>query len=183
MRRRPAAVRTLEQARAFVLEAGICGIFSTAKDRMPRLWDVVHLPDRQPGEKGWGRRVTAIWAWKNELPAIYPDEIFYGKIPGGLAVLMSMDHLRREHFPKHHRELRACRPLAQKIHALLRHDPLTTPQLREELEMTRRPERSRFERALQDLQVTLNIVRRNSLDDENDTWVPFTEQYLEITPR
>ncbi len=175
-------VRTLEQARAFVLDAGVCGIFSNDRDRMPCLWDVVDLPGRQPGEKGWGRKVLAIWAWKNELPAIYPDEIFYGKIPGGLAALMSIDHLRREHFPRHHRPLRACRPLAQRIHALLRNDPLTTTQLRAELEMTRRPERSRFDSALQELQVTLNIARRNSLDDEQDTWVSFTEQYLEIHP-
>jgi hypothetical protein len=26
----------------------------------------------------------------------------------------------------------------------------------------------------------LNIVRRNSLGDENDTWVLFSDQYLEV---
>jgi hypothetical protein len=181
MPRKPPGVRTLKQARAFVLETGLCGIFSDDKGRMPRLWDVVDLPERQPGEKGWGQKVIAIWTWKNELPAVYPDEIFYGKIPGGLAVLMSMAYLRGTHYPKHHCPLRDCSVLAQKIHALVRNDPLTTPQLRAELEMTRRPERSKFDRALQELQVTLNVVRRNSLDDENDTWVPFTEQYLEIS--
>jgi hypothetical protein len=35
-------------------------------------------------------------------------------------------------------------------------------------------------RALQELQVTLNIVRRNSLHDEKDIWVPFAEQYLDV---
>ena len=43
--------------------------------------------------------------------------------------------------------------------------------------MAGRPERNRFDRALQELQVTLNIVRRNSLEDEKDTWVLFSEQY------
>jgi hypothetical protein len=43
------------------------------------------------GERGWGEKVMAIWRWKNELPAIYPEEIFYGKIPTGHAALMSMD--------------------------------------------------------------------------------------------
>jgi hypothetical protein len=38
--------------------------------------------------------------------ATYPEEIFYGKIPGGRAALMSMDYLRVEHYPKHHRPLR-----------------------------------------------------------------------------
>jgi hypothetical protein len=46
--------------------------------------------------------------------------------------------------------------------------------------MTLRPERNRFDRALTELQVTLNIARRNSLEDENDTWVLFSDQYLEL---
>jgi hypothetical protein len=181
MSRKPPSVRTSKQARAFVLEVGVCGIFSDAEGRMPSLWQVVDLPGRMPGEKGWGKKVTSIWGWKNELPAIFPDEIFYGKIPGGLAVLMSMDHLRTAHYPKHHRPLRECGAIAHKIHGLLRNDPLTTAELRKELDMARRPERSAFDRALQELQVTLNIARRNSLADERDTWIPFSEQYLEVT--
>ena len=46
--------------------------------------------------------------------------------------------------------------------------------------MNLRPERNRFDRALQELQVTLNIARRNSLEDENDTWVLFSDQYLHV---
>ena len=63
---------------------------------------------------------------------------------------------------------------------MLRFDPATTPALRRELGMTLKPEKARFDRALQQLQVTLNIARRNSLEDKNDTWVPFREQYLDI---
>ena len=85
-----------------------------------------------------------------------------------------------EHYPKHHRPLKECSPLAQRIYERLRLDPLTTGSLREELNMTRRPDRNRFNRALQELQVTLNIARRNSLEDENDTWVLFSDQYLEV---
>jgi hypothetical protein len=180
MKRKIAAVRTLKQARDYVLQVRICGIFSDAGVGMPNLWDVVDLPDRQPGEKGWGQKVIAIWHWKNELPALYPEEIFYGKIPAGRAALMSLDYLRREHYPKHHRPLPDCSAVAQRIYESLRLDPLTTGSLREELNMTRRPERNRFERALQELQVTLNIARRNSLEDENDTWVPFSDQYLDV---
>jgi len=85
-------VRTLKQARTFVLRVQICGIFSNPAHGVPCLWDVVDLPGRKLGEKGWGQKIIAIWTWKNELPATYPDEIFYGKIPSGRAVLMSMDH-------------------------------------------------------------------------------------------
>lgn len=178
---KPKRVRTLEQAREFVLRAGLCGIFSDAKGTMPSLWDVVDLPGRQPGEKGWGKKVTSIWTWKNELPAVYPEEIFYGKIKGGLAVLMSLDYLRAEHYPKYFRPLQKCSALAQKLHRVIRLDPITTGDLRKELEMQARPERNAFDRALQELQITLNIVRRNSLEDENDTWILFGEQYSSIT--
>jgi hypothetical protein len=180
MKRKVAAVRTLKQARTYILQVGICGIFSDAGVGMPNLWEVVDLPDRQPGEKGWGQKVIAIWQWKNELPAIYPAEIFYGKIPAGRAVLMSMDYLRKEHYLKHHRPLRECSSLAQKIYERLKLDPLTTDSLRQELHMTQRPERNRFERALLELQITLNIARRNSLEDENDTWILFSDQYLDV---
>lgn len=180
MTRKIAVVRTLKQARAYILRVGICGIFSDAGVGMPNLWEIVDLPERQRGEKGWGQKVIAIWRWKNELPATYPDEIFYGKIPSGRAVLMSIDHLHTQHYPKHHRPLNQCSSLSQKIYQILRLDPLTTGALREELGMARRPERNRFDRALQELQITLNIARRNSMEDENDTWVPFSEQYLDV---
>ena len=174
------SVRTLRQAKAFVLQEKICGIFSDSKGKMSCLWDVVDLPGRQPGGKGWGQKVIAIWTWKNQLPAKYPQEIFYGKITGGLAVLMSMRHLRERHYPEYHRPLRDCSALARRLFEIIRMDPIMTGPLREEVNMTKRPERNQFERALKELQITLNIVRRNSASDQSDTWVPFTEQYLEI---
>jgi hypothetical protein len=179
MKRPAPSIRTLSQARAFVRRKGLVGIFSNNDGAMPCLWDVVDLPHRRPGEKGWGPKITAIWTWKNELPARWPEEIFYGKIPGGLAVLMSMERLKT-HYREHHVPLHKCSPLARKIADLLRFDPATTTALRRALDMTRKPEKSRFDRALQELQVTLNIARRNSLGDKNDTWVLFREQHLDI---
>jgi len=173
-------IRTLTQARAFVLRAGICGIFSDAKGTMPCLWNSVDLPERRPGETGWGQKVMAIWRWKNELPAKYPREVFYGKIKGGLAVLMSIEYLRNEHYPKHHRPLRDCSPLGRQLYDVIRLDPIVTGALREEMSIAGPSERNKFDRALQELQTTLNIVRRNSALDEKDTWVPFSEQYLGV---
>jgi hypothetical protein len=179
-RRAGKAVRTLEQAYDFVLRVGVCGIFSDAKTGLTSLWDVTDLPERVKGEKGWGQKVISIWNWKNELPAIYPEKIFYGKIPSGRAVLMSMEYLRTEHYEKCHRPVKDCGPLANRIYQAIRFDPMTTGQLRKELDMIHRPERAKFDRALQTLQITLNIARRNSLEDEKDTWVLFSEQYLEV---
>ncbi|MBS1830873.1 MAG: hypothetical protein JST93_36605 [Acidobacteria bacterium] len=173
-------VKTLEQARAFVLRVKTCLIFGSAKSDLPSLWDVVDLPDRQPGKKGWGEKITAIWTWKNQLPAECPDEIFYGKLPGGLAVLMEMEHLRSVHYPQHHRDLKECSELAQRIYQRLRLQPLTTTQLRKELSAARPLTKSMVDRALVELQVTLNIARLNAPEIERDTWVRFTEQYPEF---
>jgi hypothetical protein len=46
MKHKVAVVRTLKQARAYVSEVGICGIFSDAGVGMPNLWDVVDVPDQ-----------------------------------------------------------------------------------------------------------------------------------------
>jgi hypothetical protein len=174
------SIRTLNQACAFVLRVGICGIFSDANTGLISLWDVTDLPERRKGEKGWGQKVIAIWRWKNELPAIYPDKIFYGKIPPGRAALMSMEYLRTVHYREHYRPVKECSPLANRIYQLIRFDPMTTGEMRKEMDMTRRPERTKFDRALQELQITLNIARRNSLEDEKDTWVVFSDQYLDV---
>jgi hypothetical protein len=92
---------------------------------------------------------------------------------------MSLDYLRAEHYRNHHRPTSECSPLANQIYRLICFDPTTTGEMRKKMEMTNRPERTKFERALQELQITLNIVRRNSLQDEKDTWVLFKDQHLE----
>ena len=49
---RPVGIQTLEQAREFVLRVKTCLIFGSQRSKLPSLWDVVTLPERQPGEKG-----------------------------------------------------------------------------------------------------------------------------------
>ncbi len=176
---RPIKVKTLEQALEFVLKVKTCLIFGSEKSALPSLWDVVDLPGRQPGQKGWGQKVEAIWAWKNQLPAQFPDEIFYGKLPGGLAVLMCLKHLRQQHYPAHHREASACSPLARRAYDLIRREPHTTAELRRALSPSGTISKSKVDGALVELQATLNIVRSNAPNVKTDTWLPFAEQYPE----
>ena len=56
---RSAGIKTIAQAREFVLRKKVCLIFGSKKSELPSLWDVVKLPDRKPGEKGWGRKIMA----------------------------------------------------------------------------------------------------------------------------
>jgi len=94
--------------------------------------EVTALSDKRPA-KGWSPRVVAIWNWKNELPAAFPEEIFYGKLPGRLAMLMSLEHLREVHYPRAHKELAQCSVLARRVYELVRREPQTTAQLRKAL--------------------------------------------------
>ncbi len=176
----PHRVKTREQALAYVQRVGLCTLFSSRLKEVPALWDVVDLPDRRGGKTKWGARVEAIWAWKNELPAAYPDEVFYGKIKGGLAVLMSMDHLRTVHYPAAHRPVAECSELAQKIHHIIRLDPAETPEIRALAMERTRCTKNRFDAALKELQITLNIARTNDPDAERDRWVVWREQYPDI---
>lgn len=173
------SVKTLADARDFVLDMGLCGILHDAKGKLPTLWDVVDYPDKQPGEGGWGEKMGKVWSWKNELPATYPDEIFYGKIKGGRAVLMSMTKLR-ELYPKQHKPLLECSELAQRLFSVIQQGPILTVPLRQLAGMTDRKARALFDRALQELQVTFNIARSNQAGVEGDTWVPFSQQYPEF---
>jgi endonuclease-8 len=172
-------VKTIEQARDFVLARGMIGILEDAKGKLPTLWDAVDAPDKQPGEGGWGEKMSKVWNWKNELVARYPDEIFYGKIRGGRAVLMSMAQLRA-YYPQQHKPLEQCSSLAQQLFEVIEGGPIATVPLRRAVGMWARSERSKFDRALQELQVTLNIARSSAPGLEQDTWVPFLQQYPEL---
>ena len=173
-------VKTLEQARRFVIEQRICTVFLGSSKVIKSLWNAVDLPDKQPGETGWGAKVVAIWGWKNQLPAQYPKEIFYGKMKGGSAVLMTLDYLRDCHYPKYHQHIRNCRPLAQQVYELIRQERYETTALRRDSREQFGCTKSQFDSALVELQETLNIVRSNEPGADRDTWLPFQEIYLEI---
>ena len=173
-------LKTLTQAHAFVLAVGKCTIFADKKKTGANLWDAVDLPEKQPGEKGWGKKIGAVWGWKNQLPAEYPDEIFYGKDEDGKAVLMTLEHLAKVHYPKVHKRVEDCGVMARKIYALVKVEPVTTPVLRNALAGKDKVARAAFAKALVELQVTLNIVRSNDPDIESDTWLRFAELYPKI---
>ena len=63
-------IKTIEQAHRFVKEVKICTIFSSDKTEHTSLWDHVDLPEKQPGESGWGEKMSAVWTWKTQLPSM-----------------------------------------------------------------------------------------------------------------
>lgn len=170
-------VTTIEEARDFVFDVKICAVLSGERQGLPSLWDAVDLPEKQPGEKGWGKKMTAVWTWKTQLPVLYPDEIFYGKIRGGTAVLMSMDYLREKHYAENFRDIHDCSRLAQNVFELIRLDRRGTTDLRRESIGRFGCSKGQFASALKELQITMNVVRSNEPDATCDIWVPFREVY------
>jgi hypothetical protein len=173
-------IRTFEEARRFVLEEKVCTIFGSKKSPYPSLWDQIDLPDRIEGEKGWGEKITAVWQWKNELPATYPEEIFYGKVAGGDAVLMEMEYLRKSHYEQAWKDPSFLPALAQKIYGEIKIEPHYTGELRKLVMEETGCTKSRFDTALKSLQISLNIARSNHPDEVRDQWLLFTEMYPDI---
>ncbi len=176
-------IKTLEEAREFVLDVKICSIFAKDASGLPSLWDQVDLPEKQPGEKGWGERMGAVWTWKNQLPTEYPTEIFYGKIGCGTAVLMDMGHLADVHFPQTHVTVTDLNDLAQFVFAQVEREPAETGALRTVAMLEMGCSKSTFDTALKNLQTSLNIARWNHPHVERDTWVPFRDMYPDIWAR
>lgn len=172
-------VRTLEEALEFVEGVGICTIFSNKAAGIPSLWDAVDLPEDRGATK-WGAKIEAIWAWKNELPTTYPDDVFYGKITGGHAALMSMAYLRNTHYPKYHRPVSTCSDLTRHVFEIVRLNSSETAEIRVEAMESLGCSKSRFETALKQLQITLNIARSNEPSSKRDSWLPFLEMYPEL---
>ena len=96
---------------------------------------------------------------------------------------MSMDHLRDVHYPQAHKDISKCSPLARKMFNLIRAEPMTTSELRKALPPTVTLTKSALDRALVELQVTLNITRSNAPEIQQDTWLRFFDQYPWLTDR
>lgn len=173
-------VKEIEEAFELIKELKICTIFENKKVSLPSLWQHVDIPDKQDGEKGWGQRVITLWDWKNRLPALYPNEIFYGKINGGVAVLMSIEYLHDTHFPSAYREVTSLNSVAQFIYDMIRNEPWETAPLRNMVMDECNCSKSQFDTALKKLQITMNVVRSNDPEIERDTWLIFSELYPEI---
>jgi endonuclease VIII len=166
-------VHSLEEARDFVLKVGLAEVVHNPKGKLPTLWDALAFTANGPD--AWGEKLGQVWELRQQLVANYREQIFSGKIRGGRIVLMSMERLHQE-YARYHRPIDACSDLAQQLYAIIAQGPIASFPLRQAAGLLTRKERSRFERALQELQTTFNIARLPDADSP-DIWVPFTQQY------
>jgi hypothetical protein len=177
-------VRSVEDARQFVQSVGLCLIFEEKKraakaEQHTSLWDVVDAPDKQPGESGFGERVGVVWRLKNELPMTYPDEFFYGKLTNGRAMLCTLERLA-EIFTAQRQEIDDIGKDSRRLYEIIRLRPITSGDLRLDAGFHLPTDRSRFDRALQELQIALLIAR---IDTDPDMWFLFDAAYPRVGRR
>jgi endonuclease-8 len=169
-------VRTLEEARDFVLDVGLCGMLHDPTGKLPTLWDALDAPEMAEGD--WGAKIIRVWRLRQQLAATYPDLIFTGRIKGGRVVLMSMPKLRQE-YARHHRPVEDCGDLAQQLFRIIARAPIGTLSLRQAAGLVTRNERGLFDRALRELQTTFNIARSHT-SEAGDIWIPFLDEYPQV---
>ncbi len=173
-------MKTFAEAYRFVLEQKVCTVFGSKKSPFPSLWEHTDLSEQKPTGGGWSPKVVAVWDWKTRLPQTYPDEIFYGKVAGGDAVLMEMQYFCKQHYPTAFQSVEQLDPLAQEIYRMIRLEPGFTGGLRKLAIAQFSCTKSQFDTSLKKLQISLNIVRSNDVQHENDFWLPMHEVHPEL---
>ena len=173
-------IKNFEDAYQFVLENKICTVFGSKGSPHQSLWDNTDLSEDKPADGGWSPKVVAVWDWKTRIPQTYPEQVFYGKVKPGDAVLMKMQHFREVHYAQAYRPVDQLDLLAQQIFDSIRLEPAYTGELRKKAIANLGCTKSRFETALKKLQISLNIVRSNDSIHENDFWLSMREVHLDI---
>jgi len=173
-------INTFHEAYQFVLEQKVCTVFGSKSSPYPSLWDNTGLSEKKPKTGGWSPKVIAIWDWKTRIPQTYPGEVFYGKVQGGDAVLMEMQHFRHVHYLDAFLPVSELDRLAQEVYGLIRLEPDYTGPLRKRTIAELACTKSQFDTALKKLQVSLNIVRSNDPKLKNDFWLTMREVHLDI---
>ena len=160
-------IQTVEQARAFVERVGFCFLWPIKGIEMPSLFHAIAGRVRSVPNKHNDPDLSKCWGWKDG--ALGKRWWYYGKLLRRKATLVSLDLLPAFYacsdnyggLDDYVEEYRAGTMTAEAkriYEALLEHGPLDTVRLRREAHMAAEGAKSRFERALVELQVGLKVL-------------------------
>jgi hypothetical protein len=160
-------VRTLEEARAFIEEVGFCHFWPIKGIELPNLFHAIAgrvrpVPDEHGDPDG-----SRCWGWKDH--ALDKKWWYYGKLLRRRATLVSLAELpyfyaisenygSLDDYLQEYADGLMTAEAKAIYEALLEHGPLDTIRLRREARMSAQSAKSRFERALVELQVGLKVV-------------------------
>jgi hypothetical protein len=160
-------IQTVEQARAFVEKVGFCFLWPIKGIEMPSLFHAIAGRVRSVPMQHNDPDLSKCWGWKDR--ALGLRWWYYGKVLRRRATLISLDVLPyfyacSENYgglDDYIEEYRAGTMSAEAkaiYEALLDHGPLDTVRLRREAQMTAESGKSRFERALVELQIGFKVL-------------------------
>ncbi|MEP7199439.1 MAG: crosslink repair DNA glycosylase YcaQ family protein, partial [Chloroflexota bacterium] len=167
-RRMDLRVTTHAQAVEFVNDVGFCFLFPIQGVEMPSLWDAIagRVVKTTPMHRGY--EIEKTWGWKDE--SLAKRWWYYGKLIRGKATLVGLDFLPNfyalsenygdfEHdYLEEYREGRLSAEAKAVYEALLTHGALDAVRLRKEAHMSSDASKSRYDRALTELQVGLKVL-------------------------
>jgi len=167
--RRTAALRvqTPEEARAFVDDVGFCHFWPIKGIEMPSLFHAIAGRVRAVPNAHNDPDLSRCWGWKDR--SLGQKWWYYGKLLRRRATLISLDMLSTfyacspnygdlDDYVEEYRDGKLTMEAKQIYEALLEHGPLNTVRLRREARMAAQSAKSRFERALVELQVGLKVL-------------------------
>ncbi|HIC87878.1 MAG TPA: hypothetical protein EYP04_00495 [Anaerolineae bacterium] len=159
------ALRMAEEAVAFVEEVGFCFFWPIKGVELPSLWEAVAGPRPVAAQHDDPGHIT--WRWKDEL--LGQRQWYYGKLLRGKATLVSPSLLPYfyaltentddpEDYLYLYQEGHLSTEAKAIYEAILREGPMHVLRLQRETGMTGKKSKSRFERALVELQRQLMIL-------------------------
>jgi hypothetical protein len=160
-------LRTVEEARAFVDEVGFCHFWPIKGAELPNLFHAIAGRVRPVPMEHGDPDISKCWGWKDQ--SLGKRWWYYGKLLRRRATLVSLDVLPAFYACTENygdlldylEEYRAGTMTAEAkwiYDALLEHGPLDTIRLRREARMSAESAKSRFDRALVELQVGLKVL-------------------------
>jgi hypothetical protein len=160
-------VQTIENARAFVQDVGFCFLWPIKDIEMPSLFHAIAGRVRSVPQRHNDPDLSKCWGWKDR--ALGLRWWYYGKVLRRRATLVALDLLPcfyacSENYgalDDYLEEYRAGTMSAEAkgiYEALLDRGPLNTVRLRREARMAAESAKSRFERALVELQIGFKVL-------------------------
>ena len=160
-------IQTIDQARAFVDDVGFCFFWPIKDIEMPNLFHAIAGRVRPVPMAHNDPDLSKSWGWKDR--SLDQRWWYYGKMLRRRSTLISLDMLpffyassgnygELDDYLQEYRSGTMTAEAKRVYEALLTHGPLDTVRLRREAQMAAEKAKSRFERALVELQVGLKVL-------------------------
>jgi hypothetical protein len=160
-------VRSVEKARAFVEEVGLCHFWPIKGVELPNLFHAIAGRVRPVPMEHDDPDISKCWGWKDH--ALDKKWWYYGKFLRRRATLISLAELpyfyalsenygSLDDYLQEYENGRMIAEAKAIYEAILEHGPLDTIRLRREARMSAKDAKSRFERALVELQMGLKVL-------------------------